>query len=310
MTKIKQEYLYLISHVLNHQELCEMEMRYIFNNSKSTKYHITTEDINVSRSTFIRGKVTILYRNTDFQDLKEEMLADNLKFDMYKIHFVKIDEVPYQDRLISMRALGFTIEGSFAMSNPLVEFVLTKIEGEWIFGLYQPNPNNWIKRKQKPFNYSNALEVKVAKAIINIAINNNFGLKLIDPCCGIGTVLIEGREMGIDIKGYEINPLVKLHCNSNLEYFGFTGDVPKIDMHFSDEHFDVAILDLPYGQFSLTTKEKQISLIKKTTEIADKSLIISMEDISEIVSDLGLKVIDSCIIKKTNNFQRYISICE
>ncbi len=237
------------------------------------------------------------------------MIEDNLFYDNYKIHFSKFDEVPYKTRLQSMRALGFTINGDFAIKDPDVEFVLTKINDVWIFGRLESNLNEWLQRRKKPFNYSHALDVKIAKAVLNIAINNDFNLRVIDPCCGIGTILIEGRVIGIDIKGYEINPLVKQQCNLNLKHFGFKPDVGKIDMLMTTEHFDVAILDLPYGQSSLITREEQIALIRKTKEISDKSVIITMDDMSDVFISIGLTIIDSCKIKKSNAFSRYVTVC-
>ncbi len=307
--KLTPKYLYLISHRREFEELSSMEMRYIFGKTSHSNYHLTNQLVDISRSPFIKGRVTILYSNESINTIEKMMIEDKLTYNNYKIHFTEFDKVPYQIRLDSMRALGFTINGDFAIKDPDVEFILTKIDGVWIFGILQHNPNNWLERRQKPYNYSHALDVKLAKAIINIAINNNFDLKVIDPCCGIGTILIEGRTIGIDIFGYEINPLVKHHCNLNLKHFGFKPNVPKMDMLKTTEHFDVAILDLPYGQSSKITREEQIALIRKTKEISDKSVIITMDDMRDIILNTGLRIIDSCKIKKSNTFSRYITVC-
>lgn len=304
-----QKYLYLISNRLEFQELCAMEMKYIFGKTSSSNYHLTDEFLDISRSTFIKGRISIMYYDENLKDIENEMIKDKLSYDQYKIHFVKYYEVAYSKRLEAMRLLGFTIAGDFSIKDPKVEFVLTKINDIWIFGKLFNNPNEWIKRKKKPFNYSHALDVKIAKALINIAINNDFDLKVIDPCCGIGTVLIEGRNLGIDITGYEINPLVKHHCNINLNHFGFIPNVGKIDMLQTTAHYDVAILDLPYGQSSIISKEEQIALLKKTKEISDKSVIISMEDMSSDIISVGLNIVDKCKIKKSNTFSRYITVC-
>ena len=309
ITNLEPKYLYLISHRREFTELCAMEMRYIFGKTSSSNYHLTNQLVDISRSSFVKGLVTILYSDENIDTIEKKMTEDNLSFNNYKIHFFRFDEVPYQIRLQSMRALGFAINGDFAIKDPDIEFILTKIDGIWIFGKLQSNPNKWLERRKKPYNYSHALDVKLAKAVVNIAINNNFDLRVIDPCCGIGTILIEGRTIGIDITGYEINPLVKHRCNINLKYFGFEPNVGKIDMLKTTEHYDVAILDLPYGQSSIITREEQIALIRKTKEISDKSVIITMDDMSDIMQNIGLKVIDSCRIKKSNTFSRYVTVC-
>lgn len=306
---LNPKYLYLISSRLEYTDLCDMEMRFIFGNTSNKNYHLTNTLIDISRSAFIKGKVTILYHEDTIQTIEQMMIKDNLYYDKYRIYFAKYDKVPYKSRLESMRTLGFAINGDFSFENPENEFIITKVKDKWIFGTLEKNPNTWLSRRNKPFNYSHALNVKHAKAVLNIAISNNFDLKVIDPCCGIGTVIIEGRAMGIDIMGYEINPLVKQHCNINLEHFGFNPDVTKTDMLKTKEHFDVAILDLPYGHFSKISREEQIALIRKTKEISDKSVIITMDDMSEIMMDLGFKIIDQCRIKKSNTFTRYVTVC-
>jgi tRNA G10 N-methylase Trm11 len=94
-----------------------------------------------------------------------------------------------------------------------------------------------------------------------------------------------------------------------LKHFGFEPNVNKIDMLKTTTHFDVAILDLPYGQSSKITREEQIALIRKTKEISDKSVIITMDDMSDIIQNIGLRIMDTCKIKKSNAFSRYVTVC-
>jgi len=303
------KYLYIITYHRIYEELCKLEMKSIFGKTRNNDYHFCSDDISVSRSTFIKGRINILYSGTTIDEIENDMVSDNLEFDDYKIRYIKFDEVPYTVRLSAMRKLGYTIEGEFAIKNAKVNFALTKLDNLWIFGIFENNAHEWLKRKQKPFNYSNALEVRLAKTVVNIAIKNDFSLKLVDPCSGIGTILIEALSMGIDIEGYEINHFVKRNANTNLEHFGFEPITKKMNMHDINEHYDVAILDLPYGQFSSTTQEEQIMLLKKTKEISDRSVIITMIDMSDILMSLGYVIEDICQIEKSLAFSRYITVC-
>ncbi len=303
------KYIYLISSRREYNELCAMEMRHIFGKTSSSNYHLTNSEIDVNRSPFIKGVVSILYKNASIEEIESMIKDDGMFVNNYKIHYHKIDDVPYQSRLHAMRILGTAIEGDFAIKNPVIEFILTKIDNEWIFGSLNKNSNSFKKRRKKPYSYSNSLDVVIAKAAINIVIENNFDVSLIDPCCGIGTVVIEGRFSSVDTVGYEINPLIKQKCNKNLEYYNMAPDVTKTDMRETTRKFDVAILDLPYGHHSSFTTKDQISLIKQTKVICNKALIITMEDMSAILKDCGYQIIDSCKIKKSNTFSRYVTLC-
>lgn len=304
------KYLYLITAHRVYKELCAMEMRALFGNTTTADYHVTNVDLDISRSTFLKGRIDILYTGLSVEAIEAEMITDLLSFDDYKIHYLKFDSVPYEERLLAMRKLGYTIEGNFAIKNPNVNFALTKIDGIWIFGFYTVNTHEWLTRKRKPFNYSNAIEVRLAKTVLNIAIENNHALTIVDPCCGIGTIVIEALTMGLDIEGYEISPFVKINANKNLIHFGFTPIVKKMDMHEIGKQFDVSILDLPYGLYSATTKEEQVALIKKAKSISSKLVLISMEDMSDTINNLGYAIVDICQIEKSNAFSRYLIVCK
>lgn len=303
-------YLYLINSKKEYHELCFTELASIFITPPESKFHFSNETMDLERSIFIRGKVSILYRGDSIKEIENNMLEDDLHFDEYKITYIKHDDVPYEERLQAMRILGFAITGSFAIKDPIVKFALIKVNGKWLFGHYETNQDLWLNRNIKPYNYSHALEVKLAKSIINIAVGNNKDLSVVDPCCGIGTIIIEARAIDVSIDGYEMNRLIVNNCNDNLEYFGFNPDVLEMDMHDITKHYDVSILDLPYGQFSLITKEEQESLIKKTRDISSKSIIISMEDMSDIITKNGFDILNLIEIKKSNSFSRFIAICK
>ncbi|MEG1099852.1 TRM11 family SAM-dependent methyltransferase, partial [Cetobacterium sp.] len=132
--------------------------------------------------------------------------------------------------------------------------------------------------------------------------------KLIDPCCGVGTVIIEALSMGIDITGYEINRSVTNNANVNLEYYGYNKIVVNDDMHNIKDNFDSAILDIPYGLFSHITKEEQLGLIKKIRQISKRLIMVSFEDLEGMILESNFKISDRCILSK-GSFQRYIYIC-
>lgn len=307
-TNVSFKYLYQISSRREYKEVCALEMKSIFTNTTEDFYHLSNTDIDINRSVFLKGRISIMYMEDSIEELEQAMMKDNLHYEDYYIHYFKIEEIDYKTRLLALRTLGFTIEGKFAITRPEVEFVLTKVNSQWVFGLLENNKNEWINRRQKPIEYSHAIEVKLAKSLINIAIGNDFSKKLVDPCSGIGTVVIEALAMGVNIKGFEINPLVAYNSRINIEHFGFNPDVTKLDMHDIDEYFDVAILDLPYGLYSKITKQEQKDLIRKSNEIADKAIIVSMEDMSEMYEDLNLEVVEVCVIEKSNAFKRYLTI--
>jgi tRNA G10 N-methylase Trm11 len=81
-------------------------------------------------------------------------------------------------------------------------------------------------------------------------------------------VVIEALDLGVNVKGYELNELIAENAQRNLEFFGFDNVIEQKDMHTIEEKFDVAIIDMPYGIFTPTTTEKQNELIKSVAKFA------------------------------------------
>jgi Predicted DNA modification methylase len=234
-----------------------------------------------------------------------------LSFYKFKVKYIKHedDTISYEDRLKSIKAIAYAIGGEVSIHDPEIMLGITHLNDKWYFGVYERNNMEWQAREQKPFFYSNALGVRTARALVNIAAGNNQSCSMVDPCCGIGTVVMEALSLGFDIKGYEINPLIGEHAKKNLEFFGYEDVITIGDMHEIKEHFDAAIVDLPYGLFNPTTLEEQTAIMRTARRIADRALIITFEDMSQHIAASGFKIIDRCHVSK-GKFKRYVDVCE
>ena len=114
--------------------------------------------------------------------------------------------------------------------------------------------------------------------------------------------------MGVDITGYEINPQIACNAKENLKALNYDIKIVKGDMNNINNKYDVAIIDLPYGLFTKTTREEQINIIKKSRDISKEAVIISSENMDKIIENQGFKIIDRGYVTK-NNFKRYITVC-
>jgi tRNA G10 N-methylase Trm11 len=134
-------------------------------------------------------------------------------------------------------------------------------------------------------------------------------LSIVDPCCGVGTIVIEAASMGLDIKGYEINRKVAASAKENLAFFGVDNAIECSDMHHIQRHFDTSIVDMPYGLFTAVSMDEQIEIIRTARRISDKSVIITFENMEKQITDNGFTVTDRCLASK-GRFTRHITVCE
>jgi len=310
MDIVKSKYIYMINYKEKEKELCDLELRNIFDLSFDSKFIFSDLDYNPSNSVFIKSQMEIMFESNCIDQLSVNIENSKLTLDGYKISYIKNDIIEYHDRLRSMQKIGNSIEGRFDLKTPAHNLAITRINNIWYFGKYKRNGNEWVNRKNKPFNYSIALDVSLAKSLINIASKNNRDVKILDPCCGIGTVVIEGLMMGYDIVGYEINPLIARHANENLRFFKLDEVIINKDMSLITEDYDVAIIDLPYGMYTPTREGLQSDIIKKSREIVNRAVIISKEEIDNIIQFHGFKIEEKAELKKTHTFSRFIYTCK
>lgn len=305
-----KKYIYVANYPPYEKELYKMEMKSLFKNDIEEKYFFSDIWINSSRSPFIKEALKVIYEGDSVEEICDKIKEDKLSYEAFKVIYVKAEEknTTYEERLNSLRAVGFVITGEPDIHNPRVRIGISKIGEKWYLGEYEKNDFEWHIHDKKPYSYSNSLGLKLARALVNIAGGNDFNIKMVDPCCGVGTVVIEGVSMGFNIKGFDINKHICSNARRNLEFFGYNDVVKGMDIKDIEEKFDVAIIDLPYGLFTPIRPNEQMNIINSARKIADKLILVTFEDMDEFVYNAGFKIIDRCKVSK-GKFIRYISIC-
>ncbi|TFE00722.1 RNA methyltransferase [Jeotgalibacillus salarius] len=295
-----------------------MEMRALFGTHTQGKTLKTDVNIDPSRSPFIKERIEVLFEGNDLQDLYDQLHLINMQDDTFKVLFVKINDqtgpgkVEYDEKRQIERDTGMHITGELDLHEPDITFGLVPYEDRWYLGIYTKAEPVWLNHVKKPREYSTALGTRTARAIANIAVPDPAGKKAIDPCCGIGTVLVEALSMGINIDGRDINPLVVEGSRENIKYFGFTGNVTLGAIADVQDTYDATIIDLPYNLYTHATPEDQLAILKNARHFTRKLVLVTIENIDHMITQAGFTVKDRCIAKKgkASAFSREILVCE
>lgn len=310
----EQEFIYTYAYRPEEASLCQLEMRTMFGIESQLDIIKSTIEIDPSRSPFIKVRIEVMYEGNNLSDILEQVENIHLGETTFKVICIKMNDleqsqrIDYQGRRQIERDIGWIINGEADVRQPDKIFGVTTLGGRWFFGEYRKNDAVWLHHLQKPREYSTALSTRVARAVSNIAVPNPEGIKVIDPCCGIGTVLVEALSMGIDIVGSDINPLVADGARENIAHFQFEAEVMLSDIADISKDYDVAIIDMPYNLATHATPEEQFHILKHARRFAKKVVIVTIETIDHMIEDAGFVIADRCEAKK-GKFVRQVVVC-
>ena len=304
-------YIYNYSWEKNEESLCALERRALFGKSSESSILESTVKIDPSRSPFIRERLGMICEGNSFEELLEAV--NQLEaLDGFKVVFVQNpdeEKVGFKKLRRIEKEVGLHLKGEAELVDPTIWFGVMKTNERWVFGKYVKNEAVWLRHQWKPHSYSTALGTRLARAVVNIAAPNPDGIKMIDPCCGIGTVLIEALSMGIDIVGSDRNPLILSGVRENMEHFGLDGEVTLKDINDVTNHYDAAIIDLPYNLCSVITEDEQLEMLRSARRFATKVVIVTLEDVDSVIEKAGFTIEDRAEVSK-GRFVRQVLVCE
>lgn len=303
-------YLYTINRPSYEENIAELECSFLTHSIAREGYAISSKRIDMSLPAYIEMQIEILYVEDSLCSLYDNIKRMNYKEDGYCVKFINISShTPFAERKKIEREISDIFIGGPDLKNPIDEFIITKIDEQWYFGKKIANcTNRWLIYNKKPYTFCSSLPARMSRALVNIACCTNKDLRLVDPCCGMGSILLEALDMGISSKGYDVNQTVVLDANKNLKHYGFKEIVSLGDAKDIKENYDVAIADLPYGVLSKNGSDNYEAIIKNLRNICDKLIILSCYDISNILKAYNFNIVTICIVHK-GGLDRHITIC-
>lgn len=308
-------YIYTFSYPEEELSLCQLESRAFFGFSTESTILESPLNLEPSRSPFINERISVIFKEETLEALIEKVKRLPPFTSSFKVKVIKLktttrtEKISFEDRRAIERKLGLAIPGRADLQHPELVFGVMKVQEKWVFGHLKESQSVWLTHQQKPYQYSTALSTRVARAVVNIAAPHPAGLKVIDPCCGIGTVLVEALSMGINIEGSDNNPLVMKGARENIAHFGFEGQVRLRDIREVSGHFDAAILDLPYNLCSVITKQEQLEMLQSARRFADRMVVVTIELLDDVITQAGFSIVDRCEVLK-GKFVRQILVCD
>ncbi|MFX3651089.1 MAG: TRM11 family methyltransferase [Paenibacillus sp.] len=311
------KYLYTFACHENERELCMLELNILLEPSSEFRmdmgaYVRSERCIPPGRSPFIHGRLDVIGEGDTVADLLP--LAKDIQLlpeETFKVICLKEgDHAPdYAQSRQLEKEVGMCIQGKAQMKQPKVTFGLIRTGEKWILGQWTEADRSWQIHRQKPQNYSTGFGITLARTLVNIAVPNVENHRLLDPCCGMGTVVIEALSMGIDARGNDLNPLAVRGARINLPHYGYDSDrITLGDMNELQDLYDAAILDMPYNLCSVLPDAEQRAMLESLRRLTKRAVIVSTEWVEEHLLEAGWTVKDYRTVNK-GTFIRHIWLC-
>lgn len=304
-------YLYLLNRPSYEDKIAQLECLCLTGARTDTGYAVSDIYVDCNRPAYIDACIQLYCEEHDALSLYNSIKNLNYGRNNFRIRFINTGvHVDFKDRKAYEKEISDIFTGAPNLKNPDSDFALTFTGDMWMFGrIIWETKNRWLKYNKKPNTFCNALPSRMARALVNIGTMNDTHVRILDPCCGMGTVLLQALDMKIEIDGCDINRVVVKDGNENLEYFGFEKRIQCCDAAEITKSYDIAIVDLPYGILSKKGSDRYEEIINNMRRICSRSVILSSGDISDIIENAGFNIIEKCIVHK-GGLDRHISLCE
>lgn len=295
------------------KELCLLELKELLGASPGQEegWLFADRTVDPDRSPFLTARIDLVLTGSTLDVIAAQAEHLTLLKPFFKVVCLKAGNFPdYDEQRRLERLVGARIRGKAEMKEPDTVLGLMAAGGQWLLGVVIKPVREWRNRIEKPYNYSTGLSVKIARALVNIAAPNSKNLSLLDPCCGMGNVLIEALSMDMAAEGCDINPLAVQGARTNLKHFGYPDGLVRLgDINDLTGAYDSAVLDMPYNLCSVLPPEDRLRMLASLRRLATRAVIVSTEPVEDDLPLAGWSVLGYARASK-GRFVRHIWLCE
>lgn len=145
------------------------------------------------------------------------------------------------------------------LTNPDIQIRVYIGNEFYIAGTLDYRKKSWSARSpdRRPYFHPSTLSPELARIAVNLA-GCRPGIKMCDPFCGTGGIILEAAMVNSDCYGIDIDPKMTSGAKENLRYLGYnakiiTADALSINRIFPRDFFQAIVTDPPYGRATKST---------------------------------------------------------
>lgn len=261
-------------------------------------------------------------------ELISNLVDMKLQIDDFSLDYKRIGSLPVQKDYASKAIISRVaqcVNGNVSLMPKKSNYQILLVEsnaGLHLCKLLQipSNENNksivekhW---KERPFQYSSAMNIHAAKIIIDMLYDitvcsldeKEDALTLLDPTTGSGTFLAYGLEKGLSVRGHDINHRCIEGAIENINFLFPNADTlctisqmdySKLSSNQDNSH-DMCVTNLPWGQntdiFDKDCNKKILQNVFTHLKPNGYAVIISKQSVKEDITSCGFNSLGSVSI--------------
>ncbi|MCH8289497.1 methyltransferase domain-containing protein [Candidatus Poribacteria bacterium] len=284
------KYLYLTNIPKLHAELIRAECIALTGSVPNAEgIAISEKCVDVKRGAYVKSCVEILFEGGSVSEICSQIRSAELHAEDFRVSIVKLPRNLKVDSMQTARIVGGVIGGKVNLTQPQVVF-LTVITNDkiWLGRRLSESDGKWVEHSKRPHTTSSSLPTRLARVMVNLIASPED--RLLDPCCGTGTIVLEAAQMGMKVAGYDINPRMVGATAKNLDYYGLSGEIHLGDARRICSQSDAVATDLPYGINMVQNILRDREILQNIRTLAPKAAFVDVRDLSKELIDLGYRV--------------------
>ncbi|MFW6158061.1 MAG: TRM11 family SAM-dependent methyltransferase [Planctomycetota bacterium] len=260
----------------------------------------------IERTGYLAGGIEVLAEAPDVESACEQVARIGLHADDFAIDVVRIPQRLKVSRRETANALALVLDGRPNLDDPAERFTAyVTANGVWFGPTLDAPEREWKRFVEKLHECSCALPGRVARAVCNLVVRG--GERVVDPCCGSGTLLLNAADLGASVTGFDVNKKMVGATNANLLYFGFRAAAEQADAAEVTGEYDLVVTNLPYGKMSAVTPAEEGRLVRNIVPLAPRGVLVTTSHIAEPIAAAGAHVEQTIPLSKFT-MTRYIYV--
>jgi tRNA G10 N-methylase Trm11 len=265
--------------------------------------------IDVERGAYVTVCAELLAEGVSPEALSAALATSPPEFERFRVTLLTLPPRPEVGSQAAIVEAARYVSGTVDVEAPLTELLLVGSEGDWRLGrVVSRATKTYLAHEHKPHGFSSALPARVARAMVNLAATP--GDTVVDPCCGVGTILLEVWAAGMRGVGGDVNPKLAGLTAVNLRHFGRPAWVCAADAGTPWTHGNAVVTDFPYGRQSAREQGLYERLLAALPAFAPRLALVTAEEVGELLLEAGYDVLRTADVLKHHGFRRRVYLAQ